>query len=156
VRRVYGGLLMALLVAARMAAAADSSGLMVLGARAMATLPGAPNSVVYLTLHNAGGGADRLLGASTPLARRVEIHGADMSQGVNRMRPLDGVAVAVGSLVEFKSGGAHLMLLGLSKPLQAGMVIPLTLRFQRAGSIALQVPVVDFLPQPRRVPRSGP
>jgi periplasmic copper chaperone A len=52
--------------------------------------------------------------------------------------------VPVGSLVEFRSGGNHLMLVGLARPLVAGMVLPLTLKFQRAGEIKVNVPVMPM------------
>ncbi len=123
-----------------------ASGMMVMQAKAVASIPGAPTSVVYLMLHNAGGTGDRLLGASTPLAQKVELHSSAVSDGVATMRPLDGVDIAVGSMAEFKSGGNHLMLIGLKQPLTAGMVLPLTLKFQKSGQLTVNVPVVALTP----------
>jgi copper(I)-binding protein len=119
-----------------------ASGMMVMQARAMASIPGAPIGVIYLTLHNAGSSSDRLLGASTPLAQKVEIHGGGISHGVAMMRPLEVIDIAVGSIVEFKNGGNHLMLIGLQRPLTVGMVLPVTLRFQKSGEQQVNVPVV--------------
>jgi copper(I)-binding protein len=100
-----------------------ASAMMVMQVRAVASIPGAPTSVVYLTLHNAGGTSDRLLSASTPVAQRVEIHAGGVSHGVAMMRPIAGIDIAVGSMVEFKSGGNHLMLIGLRQPLSAGSTL---------------------------------
>jgi periplasmic copper chaperone A len=129
-----------------------ASNIMVMQARAMASIPGAPAGVVYLTLHNAGGTSDRLLGASTPLAQKVEMHGGGMSHGVAIMRPLEGIDIAVGSIVEFKTGGNHLMLIGLQRPLTAGMVLPLTLKFQKSGEQKVNVPVMPQAPAASSAP----
>jgi periplasmic copper chaperone A len=121
-----------------------ASGIQVLQPKAFATAPGAPTALVLLSLHNTGGSADTLLGARTPLAGKVEIHSMDMTGSVMSMRPMASVPVPVGSLVEFRSGGKHLMLVGLARPLEPGMVIPLTLKFQKAGEIKVNVPVLPM------------
>jgi periplasmic copper chaperone A len=125
-------------------AALTAPGIQVLQPSAFATAPGAPTAVVLLTLHNIGASADTLLGAKTPLAGKVEFHSSRMSGGVMSMRPLAKVPVPVGSLVEFHSGGNHLMLVGLVRPLTAGMVIPLTLKFQKGGELKVDVPVLPM------------
>jgi periplasmic copper chaperone A len=132
-------------MAAYGAPAMAASGIMVMHAKAMASIPGAPTGVVYLTLHNAGGTNDRLLGASTPLAQRVEIHTGGMSHGVATMRPLERIDIAVGGMVEFKNGGNHLMLIGLLRPLLAGTTLPLTLKFQKSGEQTVHIPVVALM-----------
>jgi copper(I)-binding protein len=129
------------------AASAADSGIQVMQPKAFATAPGAPTALVLLSLHNTGAVADTLLGASTPLAARVEMHSMNMVGGVMSMRPLATVAVPVGSLVEFRSGGNHLMLVGLTRPLTPGMVVPLTLRFQKAGAQQLSIPVLPMTAQ---------
>ena len=126
------------------ALAAAASAIQVMQPKAFATPPGAPTALVLLSLHNTGASADVLLGAKTPLAGKVELHGTSMAGGMMRMRPLDRVPVPVGALVEFKSGGNHLMLVGLPRPLTAGMVIPLTLVFQKAGEVKVNVPVLPL------------
>jgi copper(I)-binding protein len=128
------------------AGAQAASGLMIMNARALASIPGAPTSVVYLSVHNAGGSSDRLVSASTPLARKVEFHSSSLSQGVVSMRPLAGVNIAVGSMVEFRNGGNHLMLVGLLRPLVAGTKLPLTLHFQKAGDLTVMLPVEAHSP----------
>ena len=124
--------------------AAAASGIQVMQPRAFATAPGAPTALVLLSLHNTGASADTLLGAKTPLAGKVEIHSMGTTGGVMSMRPLTSVPVPVGALVEFTSGGNHLMLVGVARPLEAGMVVPLTLKFQKAGEIKVNVPVLPM------------
>src|SRR5258706_11190384 len=82
-----------------------ASGLQVLQPRAFATAPGASTALVLLGVHNTGASADTLLGASSPLAGKVEIHAMTITGNVMSMRPLASVPVPVGALVEFASGG---------------------------------------------------
>ena len=95
----------------------------------------------FLTLRNDGAAPERLLGASSPLAGRVELHTSSTEDGVMRMRPLDGIAVPAGGEVTLRPGGMHLMLLELRQPLRAGDRVPLTLRFERAGEVAAELTV---------------
>jgi copper(I)-binding protein len=122
--------------------AAGTPVIVVLQSRATPSIPGAPTTAVYLSLHNEGARADRLLGASSPFAARIEIHRTNMSAGVSSMRPVDGVDLPVGGQIEFGSGGLHLMLVGLVRPLLPGMALPLTLKFQSAGEVKVVVPVL--------------
>lgn len=123
---------------------AATPGIAVMQPKAFATAPGAPTAMIVLSLHNTGGSADTLLGGSTPVAGKVEMHGTTMQAGVMSMRPLAAVEVQPGATVEFRSGGNHLMLLGLTGPLVAGAVIPLTLKFARAGDVKVSVPVLPL------------
>jgi len=68
-----------------------------------------------------------LVGASSPLAKSVEIHEMAMEGDVMRMRAVKRVALPAGKAVEFKPGGYHIMLIGLTKPLQKGETVPIEL-----------------------------
>lgn len=105
------------------------------GGFARATPPGAEVGGGFLTIRN-DGSADRLVSASSPLAARVEIHEMAMQDNVMTMRPLpDGLALPAGETVALKPGGFHLMLMGLKQPLAEGETVPLTLTFEKAGSV---------------------
>lgn len=107
-----------------------------------ATPPGASTGAGYLVIANAGPEIDRLTGASSPVAARVEIHNTSMDEGIMRMRHLpDGVAVPAGGQVALAPGGVHLMLLNLNEPLKAGTRVPVVLRFARAGEIAVDLAI---------------
>ena len=103
---------------------------------------GATAGAAYLTLSNLGSAPDRLLGGATPVASQVEVHEMSMDGGVMRMRPvLGGLVIPAGGTVALKPGGYHIMLIGLKTPLTAGSKVPLTLNFEKAGLVKLQVPV---------------
>ena len=108
---------------------------------ARATVPAQTGSVAYLTIRNSGSAADRLLAVSTSAAANASLHNTDMSGGVMRMRPAGPVNVAAGRMVQMKSGGLHIMLTGLKAPLKSGQQLPLTLTFQRAGTLRVSVPI---------------
>ncbi|MCC9597011.1 MULTISPECIES: copper chaperone PCu(A)C [unclassified Rubrivivax] len=101
----------------------------------------ATGAVYFRTIENRGRTADRLLGASTPRAERVEIHRSTMDGDVMRMRAVPALELPAGAGVRLRHGeaGAHLMLFGLSAPLRDGERFPLTLRFEHAGSVEVNV-----------------
>jgi len=100
------------------------------------------NGVGFMSIENAGKTADTLVGASSPLAKSVEIHEMSMSGDMMQMRALpQGVAIPAGGRADLSPGGAHLMLLGLRKQLVAGDVVPLTLDFAKAGEIHVELQV---------------
>ncbi|PZP55043.1 MAG: hypothetical protein DI596_11980, partial [Azospira oryzae] len=72
---------------------------------------------------------------------RTEFHRMSLEDGVMKMRHLPAIEVPAHGTVELKPGGTHLMLMGLKQPLKEGERFPLTLRFERSGTVALQVAV---------------
>jgi copper(I)-binding protein len=113
------------------------------------TVAAAPTGAVYLSVHNKAGTADKLTGASTPRAKRVELHGMSMSGNVMRMREVGAIEIGAGESVRMRPGsGHHLMLVGLVAPLKAGEQFPITLQFQSAGSLRVNV-VVEQPPAER-------
>ncbi len=107
-----------------------------------ATPPAAQVGGGFLKLENKGEAADRLVSASSPVAGRVEIHSMEVTDGVMRMRPLaDGLEIKPGATVELAPGGYHLMLMELKQPLKEGERVPLTLTFEKAGSIDVELAV---------------
>jgi periplasmic copper chaperone A len=111
---------------------------------ASATPPNATVGAAYLEILAADG--DTLLSASTPVASRVEMHLSQEENGRMTMRPLPSVQLKPREPFRFEPGGAHLMLIGLAKPLEAGSRFPLTLRLQQAGEITIEVEVTSSPP----------
>lgn len=103
------------------------------------TAPGASMGAVYFVLEASGPEADRLIAAETPVAKRVEFHVHVMEDGVARMRPIEAVEVTPGSPTIAQPGGLHLMLIGLKQPLAEEETFPLTLTFEKAGRIEIEV-----------------
>ena len=108
---------------------------------ARATPKGAKTGAAYLKLINNGSSEDRLLGAATPVADKAQFHSASEENGVSRMREMDAIKIAPGTMVTFKPGGMHIMMVGLKQPLKEGQTFPMTLAFEKAGKIDLMVPI---------------
>ena len=107
-----------------------------------ATVPGASVAAGYLAIENKGAEADRLTGATTAAAEKVEIHEMSMEGDIMKMRAVpEGVEIRPGETVTLKPGGVHLMLIGLKQRLLPGATVPVTLSFARAGQIAVVLPV---------------
>lgn len=106
------------------------------------TAPGQDAGGAFLTIVNQGTAPDRLLGGTTPLAQDVQIHTVDMAGGVMRMRQLaDGLEIPAGATVTLAPGGYHVMLMDLQRPLARGEAVPLTLEFENAGRIEVNLAV---------------
>ena len=117
---------------------------------ARATPPGAKSGAVFLTVLNGGSETDRLLRASTPIAGGVILHQMAVEDGVMKMRAVPSLTVNPGGRLELKPNGYHLMLIDLKQPLKLGERFPLTLSFERAGSVLISVPVEDMGATPGR------
>ncbi len=99
------------------------------------------NGSAYLTVTN-GGAADRIVAASSPKAARVELHTHDMDgEGVMRMRQVEAIDLPAGETTALQPGGLHVMLFDLQGPLVEGETYPLTLTFEEAGPVELEVQV---------------
>ena len=97
----------------------------------------------FLTIRNAGSQADRLVSASSPAARTVELHTHIRDGEVMRMRPVaGGIVVPAGQTVTLQPGGLHVMLIGLTEALRQGGEVPLTLRFEKAGEAQVMLHVL--------------
>jgi copper(I)-binding protein len=108
---------------------------------ARATPGGAHTGAVYMTLVNKGKADDRLVGVSSPVAAKAQLHVETNDNGVMKMRPVADVDLKPGATAVLKPGGMHVMLMGLKQPLKAGESFPLTLEFAKGGVAKVNVPV---------------
>lgn len=109
---------------------------------ARATATAQETGAVYMIIHNRGDAADRLLGASSSEAETVALHESAVSaDGVARMGEAHGIEVPAGGEVRLAPGGLHVMLTGMKTQLFEGITFPLTLEFERAGEVPVEVEV---------------
>jgi copper(I)-binding protein len=117
---------------------------------ARATVPGQPVGAVYLVIET---DADaRLVGASSPIASRVEVHEMKMDGSIMRMREVEAVELPKGQSVALQPGGLHLMLMNLKKPIAPGEVILVTLIVESGGkrqTIEVRAQARAVTPPPR-------
>lgn len=128
-------------------ASAQTGQLAVDNAWARATPGKSDIGAAYVTIHSPT--ADRLVAASTPVAKKAELHTMEMSGMVMKMRPISSIDIPAGQSVSLAPGGMHIMLMGLKQPLKAGQSFPLSLTFAKAGTCTVNVAV-------EKVGASGP
>lgn len=110
-----------------------------------ATPKGAKVAGGYLTITNRGKQADRFIGGSLEGAGRFEIHEMSMQGNVMQMRELPhGIEIKPGETVTLKPGGFHIMGLDLSRGYAAGETVKGTLKFEKAGEIAVEFQVAPL------------
>ncbi len=107
-------------------------------ASVLASRPGA----TYLTIKSTSD--DTLIGASTPVAKRVMIHAVEKDGDVIRMKHVEALELPAGQQVTLAPGGMHLMLMGLQDKLSEGTAFPMTLSFEIAGEITVDVSVLGI------------
>ena len=116
-------------------------GIAITGAWARPTIAKMRISAAYFQATTTGG-EDKLIAAKTANADKAELHQHIMENGVAKMRPVDSVAIAPGTPVVFQPGGYHVMIMGLKGPLNEGDSFPLTLTFEKAGDVTVDVMVM--------------
>jgi periplasmic copper chaperone A len=137
------GLTIAAVIAVVVAAHAGDD-VMVLGAfaRASAT-PAAKAGAAYFTIRNEAATPDKLTGVATDAAQSAMLHENVEENGVVSMRHLMELPIAPKETVSLGPKKLHVMLMGLKAPLKKGEHISLTLTFEKAGEVKVDVPVGD-------------
>lgn len=108
-----------------------------------ATPPGAKVAVAYMELRNTGSQPDRLLSASTAVAQRVEMHITQREGEVMKMRQVKTFEIPARERYALRPGGSHLMLVDLAQPLKKGERFSMTLRFERAGELEIELEIQE-------------
>lgn len=135
-----------LLVAASIAAfpiMAFGGDIMVKDAYARASSPAAKAGAAFMEIHNMGGTDDRLIAAASDAAKRVELHThIDAGDGIMKMAHVkEGFVIGAGDTLMLDRGGNHVMFMGLNGPFEQGARVSVTLSFEKAGDIVVEVPV---------------
>jgi copper(I)-binding protein len=123
-----------------MSLAAD---IVVSDAYARASRPGAPTGAAFMLITNTADTDDRLVAASSEIAKRVELHThIDQGDGVMKMTEIEGgIPIAAGATHVMERGGDHVMFMGLTDTLDQGVEVTVTLTFENAGDVVITVPV---------------
>ena len=110
-----------------------------------ATPKGAASGAGYMTLTNKGTAPDRVSCVSDDASTQCQIHTMTMENGVMKMRPVEGgLEIKPGESVTLKPGGNHMMFLSLKHPLEQGGTVKATLKFDHAGTIDVEYPVLGI------------
>ncbi len=103
----------------------------------------AKSGAIFMEIMNTGDKADQLIGASTPAAKKAELHThIEDANGIMKMREVEGgFAIPAGGMHMLARGGDHVMLMGLTGAMLQGGTVELTLQFEQAGEVTVMVPV---------------
>lgn len=125
------------------AALAGGTGIVAEDAYARAATPSSKAGAAFMMLVNTSDQDDRLIAARSDVAKKVELHThVDQGGGVMKMTQIeDGIALPAGSTHMMQRGGDHVMLMGLNQSLTQGDTISVTLVFETAGEVVIEVPV---------------
>lgn len=113
-------------------------------AHARATVPGQSSGVAFVSIENKGAVGDKLLTVASPVAKSAAVHSMTMDDNMMRMREVSALELKPSARIVMQPGdGYHIMLVGLKQALKPGDKIPLSLRFEKAGRIEIEVLVDD-------------
>lgn len=99
-----------------------------------------PDGEVFMDIGSRGAG-DRLIGAESEAAAKVEIHGGRLQDGAMTSAPLEAIEIPAGGEFVLEPGVVFLKLSGLREPLVQGEELPLVLTFEHAGRLAVEAKV---------------
>lgn len=110
---------------------------------ARSTVAGQAGTAAYLTVANFGAGGDRLVSVEAKAPLKAALHATSSEGGIAKMRLLnEGLAIPARQSVTLGPGSAHVMISGLTQPLNEGDILPLRLKFETSGQREIQVPVI--------------
>lgn len=112
-------------------------------AYARSASPMAKSGAAFMMITNDGGSADRLVAVSSDAAARTELHTHLAGEnGVMRMVHVEeGFELPADGMIAMQRGGKHVMLMGLNAPMEQGATVTVTLTFEKAGDVVVEVPV---------------
>lgn len=114
------------------------------GAYARASIPNVPNSAAFFVIKNNSDKDIAITSANSDIAEKNELHTHIKENKMMKMMKIEKLVVPAKSSLELKSGGDHVMLIGLKKELKAGDEISLELSFSDGDKKSIKVPVKDL------------
>ncbi|VVP32394.1 copper chaperone PCu(A)C [Pseudomonas fluorescens] len=111
--------------------------------------PNAPTVAAYFVIHNNGKTADRLLSVDSPIAPEAQLHEHVMQGDLMKMQQVPSVDIPAGGNVTFAPMAYHVMLLNPTERslLSDGKRFPLTMHFEKAGDVTVEVAVQKKPPE---------
>ena len=113
-------------------------------AYARASIPNVPNSAAFFVIKNNSDKDIAITSANSDIAEKNELHTHIKENQMMKMMKIEKLVVPAKSSLELKSGGDHVMLMGLKKELKAGDEISLELSFSDGDKKSIKVPVKDL------------
>lgn len=135
--------LIAALAVTTFAIPAFADSIMIKDAYVRTAMKGAKSGAAFMQIMNHSDTDDRLVSAASEVAKKVELHThMDMGEGVMKMMHVEeGFVIPAGGMHGLSRGGDHVMFMGLTKDMIQGESVEVTLTFEQAGNMVVQIPV---------------
>lgn len=135
--------ILAAAMACAVALPAFADGIMIKDPYSRSAGPHAKTGAAFFGIMNQTDQDDRLIAAASDIAKRVELHThIETADGVMQMREVkDGFPVEAGGMHMLARGGDHVMFMGLIRPMLQGDTVTVTLTFEKAGDVTVEIPV---------------
>ncbi len=102
----------------------------------------AKSGAAFMHIMNIGDEDDKLIAVVTDIANMPELHTHIMKDGIAKMREVEGgFEIPAGGMTLLERGAMHIMLMGLTRSLAQGDTVIMTLVFEKAGEITIDIPV---------------
>ncbi|EBA15490.1 hypothetical protein RSK20926_14771 [Roseobacter sp. SK209-2-6] len=125
------------------AAYAEGAKIMVHDQYARVSAKASKSGAAFMEIMNMASEADQLIAARSDVAKRVELHThMESGDGIMKMMHVEeGFAIPAGGMHKLQRGGDHVMFMGLNQSLEHGDTVKVTLVFQNAGEVEIEIPV---------------
>jgi copper(I)-binding protein len=135
--------LIAALAVTTLAIPAFADSIMIKDAYVRTAMKGAKSGAAFMQIMNHSDTDDRLVSVASEVAKKVELHThMDMGEGVMKMMHVEeGFVIPAGGMHGLSRGGDHVMFMGLTKDMIQGESVEVTLTFEQAGNMVVQIPV---------------
>ncbi len=139
----FKSIALATALSALAATSALADGIMIKDAYARTSVKGGKSGAAFMQIMNHGTEADRLLSVSSDSAMRTELHAhKETGDGVMQMLEVeDGIEIPAGGMHALARGGDHVMFMGLTEDMLDGGSVTVTLTFEHAGDMTVEIPV---------------
>ncbi|WP_263078249.1 copper chaperone PCu(A)C [Endozoicomonas sp. Mp262] len=127
-------------------AVSDNNALDISNISVRAAMPGMDTSAAYMTIDNQGEEVLSLVSASSPLARKTELHTTVMENGTMKMKHIPALEIKPGDRAVLKPGGHHIMLMGLKETIKEGSEVPLELKFSDGSVMQFKAVAMKKIP----------
>ena len=114
--------------------------------------PGTEVAAAYGHITNQSDQTVVITGISSSVGEAAQIHDVIADGDQRRMVQLEAVSLAGGDSTEFKPGGQHIMLLGITAPLSEGSLVELCLLTANSAEHCASAPVQRQAPMPAAEP----
>ncbi len=110
---------------------------------ARASGPSAKAGAAFMEVMNMGSEPDRLIAATSEISKVTQLHThQEDGDGVMKMIHVEeGFEIPAGETLMLMRGGKHVMFMGLNDPMEQGETVKVTLTFEKAGDIEVEIPV---------------